>query len=605
MDKFLKREIPSEDLVDLQNNEPVKKKTRILNRQYHDNYLAFGFTWFGDLAAPLPECLICRVKLSNQAMVPSKLKRHLVTKHPTYLQKDINYFKWLQEQNSKQSCFMRTQEASFNVARLIAKAKKPHTIAETLILPACQEIICTMIGPEAANEVSRVPLSSNTISKCIEDMSKDIETTLIEKIKEAGKFSLQIDESTDIDSCAQLIAIVRLAEKDSLREHYLFCKELPQKTTGEEIFRVTDEYFKINGISWNNCISVCTDGAAAMTGNVKGFVSKVQHENPEVQITHCFLRREALISNSLPAELRLTLNEVVKMVNFIKSRPLQSLLFSILCEEMGAEHQSLLLHTEVRWLSRGEVLSRVYELREELKQFMPSEIQHMNLLKDKYWLGKLAYLADVFEHLNELNRKLQGRNENILTCTDKLKGFQSKLKLWREEVGHGSLQMFKRASSSDQNERLLPLVEQHLNLLQDKLGHYFRSSGTEQFDWIQNPFAPSSEKSTMSLSLKEKEEFLDVRNDRTLELKFREIPLDQFWLQVRNEYPLISNQAILVLLPFSTTYLCELCFSSLSLIKNEKRSCLKSVDQELRVALSSIEPNIKQLCSLKQAHVSH
>jgi len=101
------------------------------------------------------------------------------------------------------------------------------------------------------------------------------------------------------------------------------------------------------------------------------------------------------------------------------------------------------------------------------------------------------------------------------------------------------------------------------------------------------------------------EEFVELRNDGTLKIKFTEVPLDDFWIAVKEEYPRISDKAITVLLPFCTTYLCELSFSSLVLIKNEKRSCLKGLDQELRVAVSNIEPNIKLLCSLKQAQVSH
>ena len=90
-----------------------------------------------------------------------------------------------------------------------------------------------------------------------------------------------------------------------------------------------------------------------------------------------------------------------------------------------------------------------------------------------------------------------------------------------------------------------------------------------------------------------------------LKLKFTKVPLDVFWIAVKEEFLQISDKAIAVLLPFSTTYLCEQSFSTLVLIKNDKWSCLMGLDQELRVALSNIEPNIKLLCSLKQAQVSH
>ncbi|KAJ4940545.1 hypothetical protein JOQ06_026842 [Pogonophryne albipinna] len=57
------------------------------------------------------------------------------------------------------------------------------------------------------------------------------------------------------------------------------------------------------------------------------------------------------------------------MVNYIKSRPLNTRLFANLCNELGSEHQGLLFHTEVRWLSRGNVLSRQYELQDEAAIF--------------------------------------------------------------------------------------------------------------------------------------------------------------------------------------------------------------------------------------------
>ena len=43
---------------------------------------------------------------------------------------------------------------------------------------------------------------------------------------------------------------MRFVDEGTIKEHYLFCKEVPVRTTGEEIFRVTDDLFK-------TCVSGC------------------------------------------------------------------------------------------------------------------------------------------------------------------------------------------------------------------------------------------------------------------------------------------------------------------------------------------------------------
>ena len=111
-----------------------------------------------------------------------------------------------------------------------------------------------MLGPDAAKEIAIVPLSENTISRRIDDMSADIESIVLKKMRINGKFALQLDESTDISCYAQLLANVRFVDGDAIRETVLFCKALPE-STGEEIFRV-HQNTEQGGLTWQSCISV-------------------------------------------------------------------------------------------------------------------------------------------------------------------------------------------------------------------------------------------------------------------------------------------------------------------------------------------------------------
>ena len=317
--------------------------------------------------------------------------------------------------------------ASYHVAKLIAQQKNPHTIGEKLLKPACLEIVRLMLGKKEVEEIKKVSLSAETIKRRIDDMSSDILETLINKLKTSGYFSLQIDETADITKKAQLLSVVRFVDGNSIGEEYLFCKELPERPTGQEIFRVTHEFFTAHSINWNNCLNVCTDGASAMVGEGRGFAALVKCQNPATEITHCCIHRETLMVKVLPTELSETMNDCIRVVNFIKARVLNSCIFSLLCEEMASLHQSL-FYTAVRWLSRGKVLARLFKLRHEISQFLLSQNSHdlYALFENDRWIVKLAYLGDIFEHLNELNIKMQRKNENILTCSDKLKEYKEK-----------------------------------------------------------------------------------------------------------------------------------------------------------------------------------
>jgi len=71
----------------------------------------------------------------------------------------------------------------------------------------------------------------------------------------------------------------------------------------------------------------------------------------------------------------------------------------MLCEDMGSLHTSLLLHTEVRWLSRGKTLTRLFKMKPEVRIFLiDDDFALGDRLCDERWLMKLAYLADFLKN---------------------------------------------------------------------------------------------------------------------------------------------------------------------------------------------------------------
>ena len=160
----------------------------------------------------------------------------------------------------------------------------------------------------------------------------------------------------------------------------------------------------------------------------KGFLARVLQVVPRINFTHCIIHRENLASNTLDPDLKSVLDAEIKIVNFIKSIPLQTRLFITLCDEMGSHHKSLLLYSEVRWLSREKVLTCLYKLRDEVYLFLMDRKHKMaSNLTDLDWIVKLLYLSCIFEKLNGLNFSLQGESINILTANNKIEAFKKKL----------------------------------------------------------------------------------------------------------------------------------------------------------------------------------
>ena len=101
-----------------------------------------------------------------------------------------------------------------------------------------------------------------------------------------------------------------------------------------------------------------------------------------------------MATKRIQENLAIVFKEVVSVVNYIKSCPLNTRLFRASCDEMGAELSGLLFHSTVRWLSHGKVL-----FKEETHVFLKEQNHELaDRFRDDKWIAfKVAIFGRCFQ----------------------------------------------------------------------------------------------------------------------------------------------------------------------------------------------------------------
>ena len=96
---------------------------------------------------------------------------------------------------------------SFLIPRAIAKSGRPFSEGE--LIKGCLQIFCAEACPEKSGFAGGTSLSHQTVARRVEDMSRNIEHTLKEHLKQCEVYGLALDESADNSDTAQWAIFVR------------------------------------------------------------------------------------------------------------------------------------------------------------------------------------------------------------------------------------------------------------------------------------------------------------------------------------------------------------------------------------------------------------
>ncbi|GFT07589.1 SCAN domain-containing protein 3 [Trichonephila clavipes] len=258
-------------------------------------------------------------------MKPNKLKRPLETLHGEYINKPREFLESKLKSYDKRNFLKKTLSVnekalltSYKVSYKIPRCKKPHTIAEELILPAAIEIVETMFGDNFAKELQSIPLSNDTVSRRINNIAEDVEQQLFSKLRNK-LFSIQLDDATDSNKNAPFIAYVRFWDGMSAVEELLFCKPIKLKATSISLFDILNNFINEANIEW---ISEYAPMVFVQCLEDLKVYKHLLNKSPLCIWIHCMSHREALASKEMSPGLSIVLTTFVTVVNYIKMRPL-------------------------------------------------------------------------------------------------------------------------------------------------------------------------------------------------------------------------------------------------------------------------------------------
>ena len=407
----------------------------------------------------------------------------------------------------------------------------------------------------------------------------------------------------------------------STKEEFLTLLPLKTTTRGVDIYNAVKDYFVQKNVPVEKLVSVTTDGAPAMTGRRSGFIAhcKADPDFPTFLNYHCIIHQQAICAKVLGFDY--VMAPVVKIINSIRAKAKQHRSFKLFLEECSAEYGDLLLHTEVRWLSRGKILQRFLSLLAEIKAFMETREEDTTLLTDAEWLLDLAFLTDVTEKINHLNLELQGKGKKISDMISAVKAFSAKLSLYILQVKNKRFQHFPSVSKmleSHTGAASVLNVFKYCDLL-SRLGQEFadRFSDFEKLEpcvtFMANPFmdvdiSEISGQMAELFCLDPVEMEIEVINlQNNVQLKSQQHS-EHFWSFVEPaNYKNLHQAALKMSALFGSTYLCESAFSDMNVMKSKFRTRLadEHLNDSIRVNLSGYTPPYTSLADSMQCQSSH
>ena len=245
------------------------------------------------------------------------------------------------------------------------------------------------------------------------------------------KFSLIIDESTDIASKKQLAIVVRFYCDREMRVKSRFFK-LVEVTKGDADTLANSVFTQLekNGIPCENMIGFASDTTNVMFGAHHSVVTLLKEKIPNLFVMRCLCHSAHLCASHACERLPRTVEDLVRDIYSFFSHSAKRLAeFERFQHFAQTEPHKILKPAQTRWLSLQMCVARILEQWSALELFFVNAAQRdrlvaaenvSNALKSPIFKMYFQFLDYVLPKFTSFNKLFQSERPNIHCLTQEL-----------------------------------------------------------------------------------------------------------------------------------------------------------------------------------------
>ncbi|XP_008181768.1 zinc finger MYM-type protein 1-like [Acyrthosiphon pisum] len=265
-------------------------------------------------------------------------------------------------------------------------------------------------------------------------MAQQVLLNIINSIKEAGIFSILVDETQDLSRHEQVSFIIRFVD-DSFQIHEQFLGFYKTShTDSETLANLIKKVLSDSGLDIQNLRGQCYDGAAAMRGSYTGVQARIREENPIALYVHCYAHILNLCLVDLSKQVsyvRNTFGTLQSLYSFVGASSKRNAVFEsvYLASTQHNGPKKLKSLSETRWSCRAEALKAVLlnfsTLINTLEEISENNINSgaeatslIGNIQNFEFVFCLIILQEIMEHTNVLSKYLQSINISYITVIE-------------------------------------------------------------------------------------------------------------------------------------------------------------------------------------------